>query len=116
MPASELPRTTARWALDNRKSRGYESTLDFLPVQTTRSYKVPQPTEIVIHIDGKQYKSPNPTTGHALYVLASVKPGYALFRETKGPGDDELIKDDQASVTLNHGDHFYTAQRDLNPG
>jgi hypothetical protein len=74
-------------------------------------------TEVTIHIDNKQYKSPSPTTGAALYVLGHVASGYDLWLEVHGKGsDDDLIANDSASVVLKNGDHFYTAQSSLNPG
>ena len=72
--------------------------------------------QITIHIDGKQYKSPSPTTGAALYVLGHVATGYDLWREVHGKGDDELIANDAKPVMLKNGDHFYSAQSSLNPG
>jgi hypothetical protein len=73
--------------------------------------------EVPITIDRNPEKSPNPTTGAALYVLGKVKPDYDLFRETHGHGDDELIPNDSTTtVDLKPGDRFYTAQRTLNPG
>lgn len=75
-----------------------------------------KPKEVTIHVDGTAYKSPNPTTGAALYVLGKVKEGYDLFREVRGKGDDELIKNEGSPVELKNGDHFYSAQSTLNPG
>lgn len=72
--------------------------------------------EITIHIDKKQYKSPSPTTGAALYALGHVAAGYDLWREVHGKGDDELIANDAKPVVLKNGDHFYSAQSSLNPG
>ena len=72
--------------------------------------------EITIHIDKKQYKSPSPTTGSALYSLGQVAAGYDLWREIHGKGDDELIANNGTLVVLKNGDHFYTAQSSLNPG
>ncbi len=72
--------------------------------------------EVPITIDRKPLKSPNPTTGAALYLLGAVKAEYDLFRETHGHGDDDLIPNDPTAVTLRPGDKFYTAQRTLNPG
>lgn len=72
--------------------------------------------EVTIHIDKKTLKSPNPTTGAALYVLGSVPTGYDLFEEVPGPGDDTLIKNDDTSYDLKNGSHFYTAKQSLNPG
>jgi hypothetical protein len=74
------------------------------------------PNEVPISIDKKHLKSLSPTTGSALYTLGTVADGYDLWRETKGPGDDELIAKDNPSITLHAGDHFYTAQSTLNPG
>jgi hypothetical protein len=76
----------------------------------------PVHTEVNITIDKKHKKSPNPTTGAALYVLGEVKAGYDLWRETHGHGDDELIRNDSSQVILHDGDKFYTAQSTLNPG
>lgn len=72
--------------------------------------------EITIHIDKKQYKSPSPTTGAALYTLGLVAAGYDLWREVHGKGDDEMIANDATQVVLKNGDHFYSAQSSLNPG
>jgi hypothetical protein len=72
---------------------------------------------VSIIIDGKEKKSPNPTTGSALYVLGQIDPNkYDLFRETHGHGDDELIQNSNAPVELHDGDHFFSAQKKLNPG
>jgi hypothetical protein len=77
-----------------------------------------QPIQNPVHIKiGNEPKvSPNPTTGSALYLLAAVAAGDDLWRETRGPGDDELIRNDATQVTLQPGDHLYTAQSSLNPG
>lgn len=72
--------------------------------------------EVEIHIDGKHYRSPNPTTGAALYALGSVQLGYDLFEEVPGPGDDKLIPNDATPVTLKNGTHLYSAKQTLNPG
>lgn len=72
--------------------------------------------EVSIHIDNEEKKSPNPTTGAALYVLGGVKAGYDLFREVHGKGDDEPIANNTTSVQLKPGDHFYSVQQSLNPG
>lgn len=72
--------------------------------------------EVSIIIDKKEYKSPNPTTGAALYLLGKVASGYDLFREVRGKGDDELIPNNSTEVKLHEGDHFYSAQSTLNPG
>lgn len=72
---------------------------------------------VSIIIDGKEKKSPNPTTGSALYALGQIDPNkYDLFRETHGHGDDELIQNNDTPVELHDGDHFFSAQKKLNPG
>jgi len=71
---------------------------------------------VSIHIDSNEYKSPNPTTGSALYVLGKVKAGFALFKEIHGHGDDPKIPNDDKPVELKNGDHFYSAKDELNPG
>lgn len=74
-------------------------------------------TEVSIIIDKNEHKSPNPTTGAALYILGSVNTDkYDLFREVHGKGDDELIPNGSKEVELKNGDHFYSAQKNLNPG
>src|SRR5579863_6446828 len=83
-----------------------------------RSQDVNPPVQTMVNIiiDNKHKRSPNPTTGAALYVLGEVKPGYDLFRETHGHGDDELIRNDSTQYELHDGDKFYSAQQTLNPG
>ena len=72
--------------------------------------------EVTIHIDKTKYRSPNPTTGTALYLLGHVAAGYDLWLEVHGKGDDEMIANNATQVVLKDGDHFYTAQSSLNPG
>ena len=73
-------------------------------------------SEVNIIIDKDHFRSPNPTTGAALYLLGKVKNGYDLFREVHGHGDDELIANDRTAIQLKDGDHFYSAPSTLNPG
>lgn len=71
---------------------------------------------VSIHIDNKEVKSPNPTTGGALYNLGGIDAAqYDLFRETHH-GDDEPILNNTTPVTLKDGDHFFSVQKKLNPG
>ncbi len=66
--------------------------------------------DVSIHIDKQNLKSPNPTTGNALYQLGNVDPATLdLFREDHGKGDDELITNTTVVVNLKNGDKFYTA-------
>lgn len=72
--------------------------------------------EVSIIIDKKEHKSPNPTTGAALYVLGGVKPDHDLWEEVPGRGDDLLIANSSTPIALKDGEHFYTAKKTLNPG
>jgi hypothetical protein len=72
--------------------------------------------EVKIFIDKVPKESPNPTTGHALYVLGNIDAqAYDLYRETRH-GDDELIKDDGTQVHLHEGEHFFSSPKKINPG
>ncbi len=72
--------------------------------------------EVEISIDRKHHRSPNPTTGAALYALGGVPAGYDLWREVCGQGDDELVPNDGTKIHLTPHEKFYSAQRTLNPG
>lgn len=73
--------------------------------------------QVVIHIDKKEYRSPNPTTGAALYVLSGINPAnYDLYQEVPGHGDDQLVPNDEAKIKLRNGEHFYSVQKNINPG
>jgi hypothetical protein len=74
------------------------------------------PQEVPITIDKNHFKSPDPTTGAALYVLGGIPADYDLWREVHGHGDDELIPNNNTQIDLKPGDKFYSAQRTLNPG
>jgi len=72
--------------------------------------------KIAIHIDRKQvFAEKTPMTGAELKALGGVNPAFDLFLVIPGPGDDQLISDDQP-VDLKPGMHFVSAPRDLNPG
>ena len=72
--------------------------------------------DVVIHIDKKKVNSPTPTTGAALYILGEVNDKYDLWEEVHGNADDILIPNDNTPINLKNGTHFYTTQKDLNPG
>ncbi len=67
-----------------------------------------QRRDVRIHIDREPIKSPNPTTGLALYELASVPKHRDLFREMGGDVEDELVPRDETVVHLNRDEHFYS--------
>ena len=70
-----------------------------------------------IHIDKEKYESPDPTTGAGLYALGNIDSSqYDLFLKVPGKGDDELIENTDKNVDIKNGDHFYSAQKNLNPG
>ena len=84
--------------------------------RTTMNGEIKENAEVTIIIDKKERKSPNPTSGAALYKLGDVATGYDLWKEVPGRGDDELIPNNGTVVHLKDGEHFYTAQSSLNPG
>lgn len=74
-------------------------------------------TTISVTIDKKEYKSPNPTIGEALYKLGSINPeNYDLYEEVHGSGDDQHIPNNGQKIELKNGAHFYSVQKSINPG
>ena len=61
-----------------------------------------------IQIDEKQYESPNPTTGAALYQLGNVAEGLVLYRKATDHEEDEPIEDDAETIRIKNGDHFFS--------
>jgi hypothetical protein len=72
--------------------------------------------QITVFIDRREHTSPDPTTGAALYTLGEVRPQYDLYQEEPGPVDDKLVPNDATELRLKEYTHFYSAQRELNPG
>jgi len=70
-----------------------------------------EPThEVKIFIDQNSYRSPNPTTGAALYVLGNVQPGMELFREVTGDREDSEVDNGPESVPLERDEHFHSGK------
>jgi hypothetical protein len=67
-----------------------------------------KPDEVRIHINREAYRSPNPTTGQALYHLSSIPEGEKLYREVGGDKEDKLVPRDDAHVHLTKDEHFYS--------
>jgi hypothetical protein len=85
-------------------------------MQRNQPHDAQHPPEIPIMIDGRAYKAPRtPMTGSELKALAGVADDYDLWFETPGPADDEKLADG-APFALREGNHFYSAQRAINPG
>lgn len=61
-----------------------------------------------IHVNREAYKSPNPTTGEALYELGKVPKREKLYREVSGDEEDKLVPRDDAHVYLKEDEHFYS--------
>src|SRR3954471_15387901 len=61
-----------------------------------------------IHINREAYKSPNPTTGEALYELGKVPKHEKLYREVSGDEEDKLVPRDDAQLYLKEDEHFYS--------
>lgn len=69
---------------------------------------MPDKHEIVIHVDGKEYKPAKTSmTGIEIKALAGRDASYQLFLEQKGSDPDKLIGDSE-TVDLRNGEHFYT--------
>ena len=64
--------------------------------------------EIRIHIDQRQFESPTPTTGEALYKLGNVAQGLVLYREVTGDHEDKIIADGPEPVHLKEDEHFHS--------
>ncbi len=67
-----------------------------------------QKHHVRIHIDQKQYESPNPTTGAALYALGDVTSGLELYREVTGDREDDAIENGPEIVHLKEDEHFHS--------
>jgi hypothetical protein len=61
-----------------------------------------------IHVDRRQYESPNPTTGEALYLLTGIPAHRELFREAEGNHEDELVPRSHNEIHLHQDGHFYS--------
>ncbi len=69
-------------------------------------------TRTKVKIDGRHYEADAADmTGAQLKALAAIPAANLLFREVRGPGDDEQIQD-ATVVHLHDGDSFY----DMPPG
>jgi Multiubiquitin len=66
--------------------------------------------EVRIHIDQKEYRSPNPTTGPDLYDLGHVKEGLVLYREITGDREDKLVRIDAPEIRLTEDEHFHSGE------
>ena len=74
------------------------------------------PDRIPVVIDGRPYKAPKtPMTGAELKTLGGVAADYDLWFETPGPADDQKLGD-AVPFPVRQGNHFYSAQRAINPG
>jgi hypothetical protein len=67
-----------------------------------------KPDKVRIHINREDYRSPNPTTGEALYVLAGIPEDEKLYREVGGDKEDKLVPRDDAHAHLTKDEHFYS--------
>jgi len=73
---------------------------------------------ITVHIDRAEFKvTAESMTGAQLRDLPTppIGPDRDLYLEVPGPGDDELIGDDQV-VPLEDGMRLFTAPRAITPG
>src|ERR1700676_4402169 len=73
-----------------------------------RKRKVIAMHEVEIRINREPFRSPTPTTGHALYKLGELGEHRELFRETEGDRKDVLIPRDATEIHLEEHEHFYS--------
>jgi Multiubiquitin len=66
--------------------------------------------QVRIHIDQHSYESPTPTTGDALYQLASIGPELVLFKEVEGNREDTPVPKEGTYIHLKEDDHFHSAR------
>jgi hypothetical protein len=66
--------------------------------------------EVRIQINREVYKSPNLTTGEALYALADIPKHERLYREVEGDAEDERIPRDETPIHLTEDEHFYSQE------
>lgn len=64
--------------------------------------------EVRVHIDQHEFRSPNPTTGTALYALVHVPGDKVLFREVRGNREDKPVRRDDTVIRLQQDDHFHS--------
>lgn len=69
----------------------------------------PENPNVRIHIDGKAYHSPTPTSAEHLYSLAKVEEGQVVYKEVQGNHEDKLIARDDPEVVLHEDEHFYSS-------
>jgi Multiubiquitin len=73
----------------------------------------PQKHEVRIHIDEEPYRSPNPTTGEALYRLADIPAHHELYRELGGDREDEPVRNSADPVHLKEDEHFHSGPKEV---
>lgn len=61
-----------------------------------------------IHINRVAIKSPNPTTGEALYALGKIPKREKLYREIADDEEDERVPRDETPIHLAQDQHFYS--------
>lgn len=69
-------------------------------------------------IDNKPKESTNQfITGAEIRQAGNVPADYSIFLKINGPGDDELIEDNEKADLSKPGrDHFYSSKRNTNNG
>ena len=70
-------------------------------------------SDVRIHIDQKPYRSPDRTTGEALYKLGGVPGHHELYREVTGNQEDVAIPDSGETVILAEDEHLHTGPREF---
>lgn len=66
--------------------------------------------EVRIHINREVYKTPNPTTGEAVYALADIPEHEKLYLEVQGNAEDECIPRDETTIEFSEDAHLYSQE------
>lgn len=69
--------------------------------------------DVRIHIDQKPYRSPDRTTGEALYKLGSVPGHHELYREVTGDQEDVAIPESAQTIHVKDDEHFHSGPREI---
>lgn len=85
--------------------------------QTEHQHEHVHQGNVKIYIDRKEKESPAHTSGENLYSLGGVDyTKYDLWKEEQGKEDDVPIEYNKNPLKLKEWEHFYSAQKSLNPG
>jgi hypothetical protein len=68
-----------------------------------------RPPEVEITIDHEHHRSPQESTGLALYELGRIPPDFLFFQETPEPQEDKVIPRNEQRIQLHEHEKFYSS-------